>query len=334
MGFVGKEYKMSHDGFLSRTPRVSVVVPTYNTEHFIGAAVRSVLAAGEPEVEVLVVDDGSTDGSLAAARAVDDPRVIVIAIVGSGGPARPRNIGIGRARAPYVALLDSDDLVKPGRLGASIEALERHPQAGFAFGNFERIDVDGNVFENSITHAYPVFRGLRSEPAGEDWRLIPQGELARGLLHENFIGTSGVVVRRQLLTELGAFDESIVYGEDLDLWFRLAHHSAALYSPRVSHSYRDRPESLTYRANSRGARDRITVLQREKSRWSDPTARRQLDHLIASNFAGLGYEERLRQRRLRSMAMFASAFTACPEMRWLRGMLGSAIPLRVRSRYP
>jgi glycosyltransferase involved in cell wall biosynthesis len=325
---------MSRDENLSRnTPRVSVVVPTYNTEHFVGAAVRSVLDAGEPDVEVLVVDDGSTDGSLEAARAINDPRVIVIPIAASGGPARPRNVGIARARAPYVSLLDSDDLLKPGRLSASVDALERCPQACFAFGNFERMDIDGNVFETSCTYAFPVFRGLRSEPAGEDWRLISQAELSRGLLYENFIGTGGVVMRKQLLAKLGPFDESIVYGEDLDLWFRLAHHCAALYSPCVSYSYRDRPESLTYRVRGRGARDRIAVLRREKSRWSDHTARRQLDHLIACNLACLGYEERAGQHRLRSMVMFASAFATSPDRRWLRGLLGSAIPLRVRSRH-
>src|SRR5215469_1836697 len=156
VGFAGKESEMSRDAYLSRTPRVSVVVPMYNTEHFIGSAVRSVLEGGEPDVEVLVVDDGSTDGSLEAARAIDDPRVIVVPIAASGGPARPRNVGIARARAPYLWLLDSDDLLKPGRLAAGVDALDRCPQAGFAFGNFERVDIDGNVFETSCTDAYPV----------------------------------------------------------------------------------------------------------------------------------------------------------------------------------
>jgi glycosyltransferase involved in cell wall biosynthesis len=321
------------DPYDSRTPQVSVVIPVYNTESYVSAAVRSVLDGGEPDVEVLVVDDGSTDGSLAAARAIDDPRVTVISTAASGGPARPRNIGIARARAPYVSLLDSDDLLKPGRLSASVAALERWPAAGFTFGNFERIDTDGNVFETSFTYAYPVFRGLRSQPAGDDWRLIPRTELARGLLYENFIGTGSVVVRRQLLRELGPFDESIVYCEDLDLWFRLAHRCDALYSPHIGYSYRDRPESLTYQVRTRGARDRITVLQRERRRWSGHAARRQLDHLIALNFAGIGYHEREQQHHLRSMAMFASALAIYPDRRWLYGMLGSALPQRARSRH-
>jgi hypothetical protein len=75
------------------------------------------------------------------------------------------------------------------------------------------------------------------------------------------------------------------------------------------------------------------VLQRERRRWRDHAARRQLDHLIALNLAGIGYDERAQQHRLRSMAMFASALAICPDRRWLCGMLGSALPQRARSRH-
>jgi hypothetical protein len=67
------------------------------------------------------------------------------------------------------------------------------------------------------------------------------------------------------------------------------------------------------------------VLQREKARWSDPGARRQLNQLIAENLATIGYEQRLRRRRLGSMAMFLQAFATSPDVRWLRGLLGSVV---------
>src|ERR1700694_1734224 len=173
---------MSHPQTSSSAPRVSVVMPAYNTERYIAAAIRSALDASALDVEVLVVDDGSTDQTVAEVCAIDDPRVTVIPISASGGPSRPRNIGVSHARAPYVSLMDSDDLLNPGELAVSVPALDRCPAAGCAFGDFEKMDADGNVFETSITYAYPVFRGLRSQPAGDGWRLIPQSELARGLL--------------------------------------------------------------------------------------------------------------------------------------------------------
>jgi glycosyltransferase involved in cell wall biosynthesis len=300
-------------------------MPAYNAERYIAAAVRSALNASTPEVEVLVVDDGSTDRTADEVRAIDDPRVTVIPISASGGPSRPRNVGIRHARAPYVSLLDSDDLLKPGKLAASIAALDRCPSAGFAFGNFEKMDADGNVFETSFSYAYPMFRGLQSEPAGGDWRLIPQSELARGLLYENFVGTSGVVVRRDLAVTLGGFDETLLNGDDLDLWFRLAHCCDALYSPTVGHSYRILTRSVARGPPLRTAYSRIKVLRRERARWPDRTARRELDRRIAENLAGIGYQQRLRRERWRAVRSYLHAYATFPERRWLTYLIAAAL---------
>jgi glycosyltransferase involved in cell wall biosynthesis len=100
--------------------RVSVVMPVHNTERHVEPAVRSVLASDLREIEVIVLDDGSTDRSLAIVRAIDDPRLQIVSLEASGGPSRPRNIGIARARAPHVALLDSDDLLKPDKLSTAV----------------------------------------------------------------------------------------------------------------------------------------------------------------------------------------------------------------------
>ena len=167
---------------------VSVVVPAHNAARYVAATVRSVLEQSGTDLEILVVDDGSTDRTVAEVRAIDDPRITVTSIAASGGPARPRNTGIWRARAPYVSFLDADDLLKPGKLAASVAALERCPSAGFAFGDFERIDEDGNVFETSTFYAYPALQRVKSQPAGEGWRLVPQAELARALVYANLSG--------------------------------------------------------------------------------------------------------------------------------------------------
>jgi glycosyltransferase involved in cell wall biosynthesis len=301
-----------------RTPRVSVVVPAHNAGRYIAATVRSALDASAPDVEVLVVDDGSTDRTVAEVRAIDDPRVTVISIAASGGPSRPRNIGIRQARAPYVSLLDSDDLLKPGKLAASVAALQRCPSAGFAFNDYEKMDEDGNVFETSFSYAYPVFRQTKSEPAGDGWRLIPQRELTRALLYENFIGTSGVVIRRDLAIMLGGFDETIAFGEDSDFWFRLAHRCDALYSTRVGHSYRVHPTSLV-RSNPpiRNALSRIRVLRRERARWRDREAHRQLDRRIAKNLDVIGDHHSLHRERWRAARSYLHAFALSPDKRRL-----------------
>jgi glycosyltransferase involved in cell wall biosynthesis len=306
-------------------PRVSVVMPAHNMERYIGAAVRSVLDGDARDVEVIVVDDGSTDGTIGTVNAIGDPRVTVIAIAASGGPAKPRNIGISRARAPYISLFDSDDLLKPGKLAACAAALDRNPSAGFAFGDYESIDVDGRMLDSSAAQQYPVFRGLQWHPAGADWRLITQTELARGLLYENFIGTSGVVARKKLVVSLGGLDESLPNGDDLDLWFRLAHQGDALYCPSVGHSYRVRPASVVRGPPLRNAYSRIKVLRREKERWREPTARRQISRRIAENLGVIGYQQRLQRRRQAAVATYLQAFRVSPHPRWLRGILGALL---------
>jgi len=305
---------ITHPHATSLTPCVSVVIPAHNAERYVAATVRSVLEQRGADLEILVVDDGSTDRTVAEVRAIHDPRVTVISIAASGGAARPRNIGIQRARAPYVSLLDADDLLKPGKLAASVAALERCPSAGFAFGDFERMDEDGNVFETSTTYAYPALQRVKSRPVGEGWRLVPQAELARALAYENFIGTSGIVIRRDLAMTLGGFDETLENAEDVDLWFRFAHRCDALYCADVGHACREETAGVVRGSLPiRNALFRIEALRRERARWRGGPERRQLDRRIALNLETIGYFELLRGERWRAMRSYLHALAVSPE---------------------
>jgi glycosyltransferase involved in cell wall biosynthesis len=305
--------------------RVSVVVPAHNAETYIEAAVRSALSSDLPALEVLVVDDGSADRTVEIVRGIGDPRVVLVEIAASGGAARPRNVGIARARAPYIALLDADDLLKPGKLSTAVAALERHREAGFAFGDFEKIDGAGNILEASVHGGTRPMPHLQSLPLEDSWRLISSAELQRGLLDHNFIGTSSLVVRRSVLADIGPFDEALVYAEDHDLWFRLAHHCAALYHERIGHAYRIAAGSLTWEPGARALRDRITVLRREKTRRQARAERRVLDVKIAVDFARLGYLHRRRRERLAAAGAFAQAVLTQPQVPWLRALVGALV---------
>jgi glycosyltransferase involved in cell wall biosynthesis len=310
---------------VSDNVRVSVVIPVHDAEADAEGALRSALQSHLRELEVIVVDNGLKDRSTGIVASLSDSRATAVRLRPGRGPSRARNVGIARARAAYVALLDPDDLIKPEMLSAAANALDQHAEAGFAFGDFERIDAASKVTRRSATADFRGLRTLPPVPLEGHWHLIPQAQLARGLLHENFIATSVVVLRKQLLTEIGPFDESAEYAADLDLWFRLAHRCGALFWDNVGHSRRDRPGRLRDAAHVQSAADRISVLGREKSRWTDRSARRQLDRRIALDLAGMGYEERRRRHRLRSIAMFAHAFRTFPDARWLRAMLGSIL---------
>jgi hypothetical protein len=234
--------------------------------------------------------------------------------------SRLLNVGLGRARAPYVTFLWPDELMGSDRLGTALDALDGHPEAGFAFTDIEHVEANGAVVRATAT--VPAVRTLTRVPLENGWSLVPQPQLARALLAENFIALSSVVLRRELLTEIGPFDERLTYCADLDLWFRLARCCDALYRDQARKSPRSRCASALNPDDARGGRDRVTVLQRERGHWSERAAMRQLDRRIAQSYAEMGYEERRRRHRLRSIAMFASAFATFPQGRWLRGMLG------------
>lgn len=311
----------------SAGPRVSVVMPLYNAEKHVEAAIRSALASDVHNLEVIVVDDGSSDASLAVVRSIHDPRLTLITQPPSGGPSRPRNVAIARARAPYVALLDADDLLKPDKLSSALAAMDQHPAAGIAFGDYERIDPAGRLLAPATLIGYPQLQSLLTYPCGYKWHSIPQREFARGLLYENFIGTSGAVLRRSVLQQVGLFDERLNYSEDQDLWFRLAHTCDALYQATVGHSYRVTAGSLTLRPGSQQGRQRITVLRRERARWSSAAELRQIDRRIAENLAGIAWEQRKNGRRAASIVTFTQAFITSPSLRWVRGAVRSLLPI-------
>ena len=289
----------------------------------VAATIGSALASDLRALELILVQNGAAN--LAPASSTSDPRIVTVRLRASPGTARPLNVGIARARAPYVAFLSAGDLLEPGALGAAVDALNRHPQAGFAFMDFEHVGATGNVSRRSLTGESPALRGLARIPTEAGWYLIPQAQLARALLAENFIDLSSLVLRRQLLTEIGPFDESILHCGDLDLCFRLAHRCDALYRDQVGHSRRHTVADPAASTSLGDARDRITVLRRESDRWSEPAARRELRRRIGESYAEMGDQERRRRQRLRSIAMFAAAFGTFPQGRWLRGLLRSVL---------
>jgi GT2 family glycosyltransferase len=301
--------------------RVSVVM-TVPAEHAgFAAALRSALASDMRELEVVVVENGPAAHHPAEIR---DPRVVRVGMRSGQRALRLRNVGIARARAPYVALLDPDDVLKPGRLSATVSALDRNPEAGFAFSDYECIDGSGRVTQPSGIADRTGFPTVAHEALDGSWRLIRQASLARGLLSRNFIGTSGAVMRRQLLSEIGPFDEGAGCCADLDVWFRLARRCGALYCSEVGYSHYDRPAAGNP-GTSTARMGCIAVLRRERDHWSDREARGLLDRAIADNFGCMADDERRRGSRLRSAVAFASAYASSRDPRWLTRMLRSIL---------
>lgn len=251
-------------------PRFSVVMPLYNKRPHVEAAVRSVLAQTVAPLELIVVDDGSTDGGRERVEEMADPaiRLLVRGTPGPGGYAA-RNLGIAEAAGSWIAFLDADDIWLPDHLEVLTAAIARAPSAGVAATRFD------HVFD---THraAQRVAERLREE--GEaDFRHFLTAWLE---VRECPMWTGAIAVRRDVLIRAGLFPEGRApRGGDKDLWLRCMRHATLAYSPKVTAEFN---------------RDSTNKVSKSTSTLAPPclvqTARRMLD--------GAAADERKLLRRL------------------------------------
>lgn len=249
----------------SADPPVSVVMPAWNALDFINDAMQSVLSQSYRDLELIVVDDGSTDGDYAALARMD-PRVRVLHVA-RGGVGRARNLGIRHARGRYIAFLDADDLWVPGKLRAQIDYLEAHPQIGVVFGEYYRWSCNPDGQWSDPSAVYPDEQGLRrtsQERCGWMYTRLLMGDL---------VGMNTPVVRREVFDTIGGFDEGMERGEDYDFWLRCAREVPMQGFASVMAVYRIHPASTMHRTVERNYL--AELLERARERWglSDPDGR-------------------------------------------------------------
>lgn len=217
------------------TPRFSVVIAAFNAERTITAAVDSALSQTTPDVEVMVVDDGSVDGTAALVGRIPDARVRVLSQANQG-QAAARNAGVGATSGKFVGFLDADDLWLPDYLELAGEALDRIPNAGFAYTDaFVFDDQTGRVRRQSAMYDQ---RPPVPPPATRTAFLLE-------LLSRNFVYVSTVVPRTVLLN-VGGYTESLRRSEDYGLSLRILMHG---YEPACvpgKHAlYRVHPDQMS-----------------------------------------------------------------------------------------
>jgi glycosyltransferase involved in cell wall biosynthesis len=201
---------------------VSVIIPAYNCACFIGDALNSVFGQTYRPIEVIVVDDGSSDETADIVRSYQSVRYIR---QNNHGPSAARNTGIRAAKGEYIAFLDADDLWVAEKLSEQVALLEACPKASLAFANMRLVSQESG-HEPSMFEKYH----LTANFFGHD-RLVVDAPAK--LVWSNFIPTSTVIVRKQALVDAGGFDEAFRKAEDWDLWLRMALHAPIAYSPAL-----------------------------------------------------------------------------------------------------
>jgi glycosyltransferase involved in cell wall biosynthesis len=186
-------------------PLISIIVPVYNGEKTIEETIATALRQTFKDFELIVVNDGSKDTTLEIVSNIQDPRLRIFSYENKG-QAASRNRGLAHATGEFIAFLDADDLWTPDKLGFQLMALEENPQAAVAYSWTDLIDESGKFLR----------RGAH---------VTVNGDVFARLLLSNFLDNgSNALIRKQALTEVGGFDESLPPAEDWDMWLRLAAH--------------------------------------------------------------------------------------------------------------
>lgn len=216
-------------------PPVSVVIPAYNRAATIRTAIESVLRQTYSDFELIIVDDGSSDGTLDAAAAVTDPRLRLVANPTNTGAAGARNTGVAHARGTWVAFQDSDDEWLPLKLEKQMARLAEKPEAIAAYCGL--LTLGGLVDRPGERLRLRYVPNPAQSPA--------EGDLRVPLLRRNMISTQTLVVRRDVFAELGGFDQALPAEEDWDFALRLAGRGpiALVDEPLVQQRFS--PNSLT-----------------------------------------------------------------------------------------
>jgi len=201
--------------------KVSVIMTTYNRADFICLAIDSILSQTYKNLEIIIVDDGSTDETAVKIdkyRNINSTRVHIINQP-NRGIAFARNRGISEACGDYIAFLDSDDLFLTNKLSKSINFLEHHPEYSMVYSDMEVIDERGCFIEGWL----------------ERKKEYSDGYIYKNLLKECFFVPSAVVARKKVFEDVGGFSEDILGVEDIDLWLRIArnHKIGLLPEPLV-----------------------------------------------------------------------------------------------------
>lgn len=276
-------------------PAVSVVLPAYNRAGTVRAAIVSVLRQSWSDFELLVVDDGSTDGTAEAARAETDPRLRVLSAPRNLGVSGARNHGIAAARAPWIAFQDSDDEWLPDKLGRQMARL-LEPGAPW-IGAYCGMIIVGTAED---------LPGARTEVSYIPDSTIhrPEGDILHSVLGTSFISTQMLVARRDALEAVGGFDNELRALVDWELMLRLA--------PRGPFAFVDDPLVIQrFSANS---------ITRDAARRSEARSRIIAKHqaLFARNPAVLGRHYRTLAGEHRRRGDILAARAALAEWRRLR----------------
>ena len=233
-------------------PLVSVIIPAYNRARYIDQTICSVLDQGWKNIQLILVDDGSNDGTLEKIMAYGDRLLLLTHPDNENrGQSASINLGLRRATGKYIAILDSDDFWHPAKLEVQVAYLEQHPDIGLVYTNGYVVDADGKIL-------YPFYAESHEEKNDTDrvlldcYILLPQNSL----------------VRKSVYERVGEFEESYRSAQDHDMLIRIAEVTRFAYLPDFLWYYRQHQNSISGTSQELRWRTGFRILESATQRYS------------------------------------------------------------------
>jgi glycosyltransferase involved in cell wall biosynthesis len=309
-------------------PLVTVIIPCYNNADFIADAVNSVLQQDYPHIEVIVIDDGSTDSSVTILQQFDG-RIRLIRQENQG-PAAARNTGLKAASGDYIAFNDADDIWLPGKLMAQVSYMQQHPHIGLCYTNFT-VWRQQQPIEEFIAQLRPP-----SSPAKVDTER--SGWLYTQLLEKSLMSTIAVMLRSELVRTVGLFDTSLAIGEDHDYWIRVSRQYQMDKLSDVYAIYRTNPDSTTQKVHQQNYSLQVLQSALQKYGRRCPSGKEvpksYINRYLGERHFSYGYNAMIKGHRDKAL----TSFKACIALRhrFVKASLLTilcAVPLLYRLHY-
>ncbi len=222
-------------------PLVSIITPSYNQANFLEETIRSVLDQGYPNLEYIIVDGGSTDGSLEIIQKYAD-RLVWWVSEPDQGQTDAINKGFSQAKGEILAWLNSDDTYLPAAVAEAVGYLQAHPEIGTVYGDANLIDDEGNVIGR-----FPA-------------KQTDNRRLMRGYVH---VPQQATFFRTELWRKVGPLDPTFFFAMDYDLWVRLSQHAPLKYYSRLWANFRLHGGAKSIEADDRCWPEMVRVHRRE-----------------------------------------------------------------------
>ena len=262
--------------------KISAVIPAYNSAEFLKEAIDSILKQTHPVDEIIIVDDGSTDQTQQVVESFGDQ--ITYIKQANQGPSAARNNGILAAKGDWIAFLDADDQWTADKIEQQLNALKKAPTLKLIAADMAEVDQTGDLLIESVLAKHNLleqFRSLNGKP-------LPNA--LASLVTKNFIPTGTVLAERAVLIESECFNPQIRFGEDLELWAKIACNHPITCLPEVMMLRRQHGNNATQNSEAM-LKDLIKVMQSVK-RWGRDKLKEQnndASQLVASALSDLGY---------------------------------------------